>query len=233
MLMKKTLFLIFGLLPFVLSCVKDPETHQLLIENRFATLYADQTIDSVVFYTFDSWSAASATDWLTIDGPSEGKIQYNNSRRYRCRAGLIVSPNTTGETRDGYVYVNSYDYSSTFVRVQYGYLNISRPVCTVDSYLDEGQTVPKKVHHTLTVNAQTDEDSLCFVVQNFWSLAFEGETPEWVTFDKTGGQRGKNSVKLSFSENTDATKTREAKLRLTSGQVSNIITIQQKPTVEE
>ena len=70
MLMKKTLFLICGLLPFVLSCVKDPETHQLLIENRFATLYADQTIDSVVFYTFDSWSVASATDWLTIDGPS-------------------------------------------------------------------------------------------------------------------------------------------------------------------
>ena len=231
--MKKTLFLICGLLPFVLSCVKDPETHQLLIENRFATLYADQTIDSVVFYTFDSWSAASATDWLAIDGPSEGKIQYNNSRRYRCRAGLIVSPNTTGVTRDGYVYVNSYDYSSTFVRVQYGYLNISRPLCTVEEFMDEAQTVPKKVHHTLTVNAQTDEDSLCFVVQNYWSLAFEGETPEWVTFEKTQGERGKNSVKLSFSENTDATKTREAKLRLTSGVVSNIITIQQKPAVEE
>ena len=230
--MKKTLFLICGLLPFVLSCVKDPETHQLLIENSFTTLYADQTIDSVVFYTFDSWSAASATDWLAIDGPSEGKIQYNNSRRYRCRAGLIVSPNTKEVTRVGNVHVKSY-YSSDFMRVQYGYLNISRPVCTVDSFLVEAPTVPKKVHHTLTVNAQTDEDSLCFVVQNYWSLAFEGETPEWVTFDKTGGQRGRNSVKLSFSENTDATKTREAKLRLTSGQVSNLITIQQKPMVEE
>ena len=65
------------------------------------------------------------------------------------------------------------------------------------------------------------------------SVAFEGETPEWVTLEKTSGERGKNSVKLSFSENTDVTKTREAKLRLTSGVVSNIITIQQKPAVEE
>lgn len=230
--MKKTLFLICGLLPFVLSCVKDPETHQLLIENSFTTLYADQTVDSLVFYTFDSWSVVSAADWLTIDGPSEGKIQYNNSRRYRCRAGLIVSPNTTEVTRVGKVHVNSY-YPSTFVRVQYGYLNISRPVCTVDSFLVEAPTVPKKVHHTLTVNAQTDEDSLCFAVQNYWSLAFEGETPGWLTLEKTQGERGKNSVKLSFSENTDATKTREAKLRLTSGVVSNIITIQQKSAVEK
>ena len=231
--MKKTLFLIFGLLPFVLSCVKDPETHQLLLENSFTTLYADQTIDSVVFYTFDSWSVVSAADWLTIDGPSEGKIQYNNSRRYRCRAGLVVSPNTTEVTRVGKVHVNSYKYPGNFVRLQYGYLNISRPLCTVEEFMDEAQTVPKKVHHTLTVNAQTDEDSLCFVVQNYWSLAFEGETPEWLTLEKTQGERGKNSVKLSFSENTDATKTREAKLRLTSGQVSNLITIQQKPAVEE
>lgn len=231
--MKKTLLLVCGLLPLVLSCVKDPETHQLLVENRFTTLYADQTIDSLVFYTFDSWSVASATGWLTIDGPSEGEIQYNNSRRYRCRAGVKVTPNTTGETRDGYVYVNSYEYTSTFVRLQYGYLNISRPVCTVEEYMDEGQTEPKKVHHTLIVNAQTDEDSLCFTVQNNWSLAFEGETPEWLTLEKTSGERGKNSVKLSFSENTDVTKTREAKLRLTSGVVSNIITIQQKPAVEE
>lgn len=231
--MKKTLLLVCGLLPLVLSCVKDPETHQLLVENRFTTLYADQTIDSLVFYTFDSWSVASATDWLTIDGPSEGKIQYNNSRRYRCRAGLVVSPNTTGVTRVGNVHVNSYEYPGIFVRLQYGYLNISRPLCTVDSYLDEGQTVPKEVRHVLTVDSQSDEDSLCFIVQNNWSLAFDGEMPEWVTLEKTSGERGRNSVKLFFSENADATEPREAKLRLTSGVVSNIITIQQKPAVEE
>lgn len=231
--MKKSLLLVCSLLAFVTSCVKEPETHQLILEKHFSTLYADHTIDSLVFYTFDSWDVTPLNEWIAIEGSSVGKIQYNSGRRYRCVVGLMVTPNTTGKTRDGYVRVSSYDYVSNAIYLQNGWLNITRPAYKVESYFDEGKTVPESVSFTLTVDAQTEKDNLTFEVQNGWSLAFEGTAPDWVTLEKTFGDKGKNTVDLVFTPNSDVDNAREAKLRLTSGAVSNVITIQQRPTKKD
>ena len=61
----KTLLLACSLLPLAYSCSGDPDTHELIpVEQRFI-LYADQTVDSLRFYTFDSWTATRISTFPT------------------------------------------------------------------------------------------------------------------------------------------------------------------------
>ena len=133
----KTLLLVCSLLPFLASCVSDPETHQLVPVEQPIILYADQTVDSLSFYTFDSWTVTPQADWITIDGPSHQDITYDYTKCYLCKAYLKVQPNTTGKTRTGMVLVQSYEYSYTSPFVQLGLLNVSHPLPTVDTWLND------------------------------------------------------------------------------------------------
>ena len=226
----KTLLLTCSLLPFFASCVSDPETHQLSpIEQPFI-LYADQTVDSLGFYTFDSWTVTSQNDWITVEGDSHGDIKYDYTKRYLCTVYVSLKPNTTGQTRVGTVLVKSYDYSYSSPFVQLGLLNVSHPFYTVDSYLDEQSRIPEKAHYELIDSAHWTSDSICFTVQNSWELVFADETPaDWISLDRTTDLQGKHKVNLTLMENTDTENGREATLRLTSGAVSNLITVRQLP----
>lgn len=226
----KTLLLVCSLLPFVASCVKDPETHQLVpVETPFV-MYADQTLDSLRFYTFDSWTVTPQVDWIAVDGDSHMNITYNNSTRYFCQIMLKVKPNPTGRTRTGTVLVQSYNYSYSSPFVQLGLLNVSHPAYYVDSYLDGQSIIPEVAHYELIDSAHWTNDSICFSVENNWTLKFADETaPDWLTLDKTTDLPGSHRVYLTLSPNTDTENAREAKLRLTSGEVSNLINVRQLP----
>ena len=122
-----------GLLPLLASCIGDPETHALIPVEESIMLYADQTVDSLRFYTFDSWTVTPQEDWITVDGDSHADITYDYMKRYLCRVILNVKPNTTGKTRSGLVLVKSHDYSYSSPLVQLGLLNITHPAYTPDS----------------------------------------------------------------------------------------------------
>lgn len=230
--MKKTKILLIAcsLLPLLSSCVKDPERHQLIpIESPFI-LYADQTIDSLRFYTFDSWSVTPQDDWITIESDSHAKINYDYNKRYLCKVVVSFKPNTTGRTRYSSVLVQSYDYSYSAPFVQLGLLDVSRPAYTVDSWVNEQSKIPEVAHYALTDSAHWTSDSICFTVRNRWYLDFAGENePDWLSLEKTTDLPGNHKVKLTLSENTDTENGREATLRLTSGAVSNFITVRQLP----
>ena len=232
--MKNTrlLLLACSMLTLFYSCVSDPERHQLSPVEKSFILYADQTMDSLLFYTFDSWTATRQPncDWMTFETDSFANVKYDYSKRYFCRVIVSFKPNTTGKTRYSSVLVESYDYSYASPFVQLGLLNVSRPAYTVDSWLDEQSRIPEVAHYTLTDSANWPTDSICFTVENSWRLLPVGETlPDWLTLDKNRDSRGKHTVHLALAENTDTENGREATLRLISGEVTNLITVHQLP----
>lgn len=230
----KTLLLVCSLIPFFASCVDDPETHELSPVEQPFILYADQTIDSLLFYTYDSWTVVPQDSWITIDGDSHLDVKYDYTKRYLCRVFLKVQPNTTGETRSGTVLVQSYDYSYSAPFVQLGMLHISHPSYTTDAWFDDYGIIPKTTHFELVDSANWTEDSICFKVENNWDLEFIDDIkPEWINIDRSTALPGKYKVTLTLDPNTDKEKGREAKLKLTSGEVSNEIVVRQLPAKKE
>ncbi|MCR5851381.1 MAG: hypothetical protein K6G92_11860 [Bacteroidaceae bacterium] len=235
-MMEKTrlLLLTCSLLTLLYSCNNDPERHQLSPIEKGFILYADQTADSLLFYTFDSWKVESQADWITIESDSHMDIKYDFNKRYLCKVFVSFTPNTTGKTRYSSVLVESYDYSYASPFVQLGLLNVSRPYFTADSWLDEQSGIPDVAHYELIDSANWTSDSICFTVENNWMLVPDSEPgPDWLSLDKTSASKGKNTVHLTLTENTDTENAREAKLRLLSGTVSNLITVRQLPARKE
>ena len=229
----KSLLLACSLLSLLASCVNDPERHALTPVGSSIILYADQTVDSLRFYTYDSWTVTPAVDWISVDGDSHLDISYDYSKCYLGRVFLAVEPNTTGKTRYGNVLVQSYDYSYSAPFVQLGMLKVTHPAYTVDSYLDEQSGIPEIAHFELVDSAHWTEDSICFKVENNWDLVFEGEQPDWLTLDKQTDLKGKYRVNLTLVPNTDTENGRETTLRLKSGEVSNEIVVRQLPAKKE
>ena len=223
-----------SLLCLLASCMKEHEVHQLSPIEQSLVLFADETTDSVTFYTFDSWTATPQDDWIFIDGDSHIDFKYDYTKRYLCRVTLAVKPNTTGKTRVGSVLVESYEYSFTAPLIQLGLLNVSHPEYTVDDWLDEKNRVPNIAHYELTDSAHWTSDSICFYVQKGWEIKFEGGTePDWLKLDSKDGNRGRNCVYLTLTPNTDKENGRKATLSLISSGVTNKITVVQLPAKEQ
>lgn len=227
----KSLLLVCSLLPFFTSCDNEPENHELSPVEKSIILYADQTLDSLRFYTYDSWTVTPKADWISIEGKSQMDLKYIYWAPYLCRVFVTVEPNTTGQTRTGTVLVQSYEYAYSSPVVQLGLLKVSHPGYIVDCWLDEQSYIPDVAHYELTVNANSTSDYISFTVQNNWSLTSADDTPaDWIAFDgRTSGLPGEGRVNLILEKNTDAKEERTATLRLTSGEVSNLITIRQLP----
>ena len=229
----KTLLLACSLLPFLASCDSEPERHELTPVVDSFILYADETLDSLRFFTYDSWTVTPQVDWISVEGNTHLDIVYDNSMRYLCRVFLNVKPNTTGRTRVGTVLVQSYDYPCSFPFYQLGLLKVSHPGFTPDTFLDEQSGIPDVAHYELVDSAHWTSDSICFTVHNNWDLIFADEAPEWLTLDKVDGVPGKYRVNLTLVPNEDTESGREAKLRLVSGEVSNEIIVRQLPAKTE
>lgn len=229
---KNSFLLACCLLPFLTSCNEETERHGLTPDVSSIILYADETRDSVCFYTFDSWTVTPQADWITVSGPSHLDIVHDNSIRYLCKVFLDVMPNTTGKTRTGTVLVQSHDYSYSAPFVQFGLLKVSHPLYTVDTYLDQQSGIPDVAHYELVDSAHWTSDSVCFTVQNNWDLVFVDDTPDWLTLSETTGLPGKSRVYLTLAQNTD-TEERKARLKLISDEVSNEILVRQLPAKKE
>lgn len=230
----KSLLLVCSLLPFIAACINDPERHELRPVGSSIILYADHTIDSLRFYTYDRWTVTPQDNWISVDGDSHVDLNYDYSISYLCRVFLKIQPNTTGKTRCGTVLVQSYKYSYSSPFVQLGILKVTHPAYTVDSYLDEQSGIPDVAHFVLVDSAHWTNDSICFTVQNNWDLVLEGDPkPEWISYDKMTDLKGKYRVNLTLDPNTDTENERVAKLKLTCNGVSNEIVVRQLPAKKE
>lgn len=217
------------------SCNKSEiENHELVIDypyNYLSFLFADQTEDSLVFRTFDSYVASPfKADWITITAGASYDVSYDPYNVYYFKSLLAFDQNTTGRTRYGYVQLDSYDKNVLAAYVQFGFLDINHPAPT---YHPEISAVPDSASFALQVAADALTDSICFTVSQPWTLRFDdGADQSWVTLGRTSGQPGHNNIALSLNRNTEGTEPRTTSLVLKSGQVENIIEIRQLPALQ-
>ena len=227
--MKKIFYLCSVLLgsAWMASCGEN-DTHQLCVvyPDGVSTLFADDTRDSIAFYTFDSWKATPMAPWISMKGAGSGNIVHDNMKRYYVSTELTMERNTTGHSRLGTVMVNSYEYAASGIYLQLGTLNITHPQYTIKRYV-QGTYLPDSVAYAISDSSFVTADSICFDVRQPWTLSFKnGEQPQWVALSASKGYAGKNQVDLTFEENSDTT-ARIATLLLQSGNICNEIDIRQ------
>lgn len=216
------------------SCNNDTDQHQLAVMYPgVSLLYADNTTDSLVFLTFDSWSMHSNASWLTPRGKTSATVNHDASKRYQFIVYFDVEANTTGKSRWGNVEVFSYEYSASAYYLQLGCHNVMHPAGTPVTYINDNRNLPETIRFEATDSANVTLDSLCFSVQADWTLSFaEGEDATWLTPEKTAGTPGENIVRVSMTENT-SDKERQTTLTLKSSGVSTDISFKQLPKKEE
>lgn len=187
-------------------------------------LYADDTQDSVVFQTMDSWTMQSDNDWTTFrDGArSCGKaLVHYNDVIYDFTEEVNFQPNTTGKRRRSVINVISYEYICSAYFEQRPIFNFSHP--------DPFEIwEPKDYKLELQDKASDVEDSICFTVKKPWQIeVIPSETPtDWITISPTSGDPGKGKAVLTLTPNTSGAD-RTVQLKMTSSGVENVITLTQ------
>lgn len=233
--MKTFRFICISILAALLgqSCVSEPQNHHLsILYPNGKIYYADHEEDSVVFLTFDSWKVRSMqSDWLTITTNDSYNFNYSNDVFYRFSVLTKLKPNTTNHTRLGELMVTSYEYTTSALYPQVGFLNITRPAHKVERMHD--LLIPDSVSFTLTDSADVQFDSICFNVSGNWKLDFaEDADRSWLMLDATEGVAGKKCVVLNLQPNV-ATEPRETRLVLTCKGVENEIVVRQQAAKKE
>lgn len=202
--MKKFRFALFlGLVAVAFAaCNKDTYQHGTgLIRPQagsYALVFADQTLDSVCFYTYDSYAVTTDASYVTVDSKLGAmKVVNNYWNCWEFHVPLTFTPNTTGETREAIIKVNSYGEDDWNATLNAGFLqlpthNIVHPAPDYGKY----ETYPKKVTFELKDSADVALDSLKFYAFDAWTLSQEGES--FVHMDKSSGSKGTNVVKLTL-----------------------------------
>lgn len=211
------------------SCNFSSEQHQLYIyyPNGVKAIAADQTQDSLRFFTYDSWKLSTTDNWISIVGDASHEIK-NPAALCDVKYDIQLQPNTSKTARLGYVQVRSYyENPASAIYYQTGWLDIIKPTFKGISFYDEDtKQIPKEVSFTLADSCQVVSDSLWFSVYNNWTLEYVGEQVAWVKMDRNQGKAGENKVYLTFEPN-EATEDRQTVVRLTSGPCSTDMTIKQ------
>ncbi len=225
--MKKLLYCVAIALAFT-ACDKGLERHSITILNPASGLnshYADATLDSVYFYTFDSYESSCDQNWLTLD-PVKKKANLPNTYydMYVVSIPVTFAPNTTESVRTAYVKVHNYgqdwDQTVTVGFVQLGWLNVLRPQ---PDYVYNDSHVIDKANFLLTDSAEQQLDSIAFSVEKAWTLA----ASDFVTPQVTQGEGGDHIVRLNLTPNTTGQE-RTATLLLQSSGVTTPIKVTQK-----
>lgn len=232
--MRKTLFLVPMALAMltVASCSKESYRHQVavLYPTGPSILFADQTSDSVVFVTYDSYKVASfnSSDWLKVlnskSYPSEATLQNPYYMGYRLRVNLEIAPNKTEVPRLGQVNVRSYssfdDWAETANAYYYqvNWHDVRRPV-PIYGYDDNGSVISATFEVKDSFNQVTD--SICFVAYDKWTLTASEDS--YVKLGKTSGDEGYQVVYVSMEEN-DKSDTLYSTLTLQSANLDGVKT---------
>lgn len=238
----KGFFYTFIILFALNSCIKDDGNHLLQMEYPvpYKVLYADQTTDSIVFSTFDSYNINLHNNWVSLVGSDTIDFDYNSTKLYSFIHHLNFETNTTGHTRSTVVGVKSYSYQTGARFYQVGYLNIRKPLPQETGFVYSN--IPDSVRFELADSANVSLDSIVFKVQDFWNLSVvRPDTVDWLsiegsTNDSKEGTGGLlRSVRLNMSLNKSMEHDRKATIVLSSGNptVSTSITIRQFKATKE
>lgn len=231
--MKKTVFLLSISCLGLLSCSMDePFRHTINIAypSALSVVYADQTSDSILFDTFDSYEVTSQTDWVKVldtkDYPSHASINNSYYNMWRVRVNLQIEPNTTQKVRNGYVAARSYgkkwDETGHGYYKQLGWHNVLHPSPV---YTYDKNNVVEACYFLSKDSAMQLIDTLRFEAYEKWTL--EQDDGGFVHAAQTFGEVGINTLILSLQPNNTKTERNcSMKLMSSSGVVTTIKFVQ-------
>lgn len=203
------------------SCETDPAEihHTQVLPEGIKELYADQTRDSLIVLSYDSWTMEKQGDapWLTF---SPTKFDMPTGYMGTVRVDLNVEPNLTGKNRSAMLLVHGWSDVSCSVS-QCHWLNIAIPVPRLEG---EGLESRTAVFADTTYTAAQTAIILSF--HNYADGATLTCDAPWVGGIEPSYAAGDHSLTLPLAENTTQTD-RTAHFVLTSAGVSTPITIKQ------
>lgn len=246
---KNLLFCALASLAMLASCNHDSYRHgvNVVYPSAMSLVFGDQTSDSILFTTFDSFQATSYdSDWIEVlsssDYPSSGKIPNNYYNYYLVRVNLKMQPNTGTKSRNGYVAVRS--YSDDWEATAHGYYkqlpchNVVRPYgIPVYQKIDgnPNDSTISTYRYEITDSARQVVDTLRFEAYDGWTL----ELPEdgFVKSAKTSGNKGYQVLLVDLEQNpSEQSRTTTVQLKSNNGVTTPITFIQKgikKPANKE
>lgn len=237
--MKKLFYAVLAVFVLLLnSCDKDNSFHSFGIiypsVYQPAVLYADQTIDSLVFTTTDNFqvSVPEAT-WITVpDSMKSGNIPNSYRMLIYVPVYLTFETNPSGKVRTGNVIVRSFDNDewderATATYYQYSWLNIISPEPTYGALKDG---IPEEVSFKTTVNAEQQTAMIEFQAYGDWKLS-DGDFLH-VEKGLQEGRAGRFELPIQIDANVTST-SRTGVIVLTSNGISTPIEYTQEAPKSE
>jgi len=225
--MKKTSFLFAAAALALASCGDGDGNEMHYIEMLYpsshaAVVMADQTSDSLVFASTDSWWLTSSADWCTFDPEYKHVENPYQGSWLSCKMFLTFTPNTTGQTRYAILSIDGGESRNGATYAQVPYLGITRPQRLVSSDLMTDSL------YTLTLAAEAERDSVCFRTYSTWTLKTTAAEP-WLTLSTAEGRADKHIVYLTMTANTTTAERRDTLVLVSNGVADSIPVVQQAP----
>lgn len=183
-------------------------------------LYADQTMDTTLIYSLDSWQATKEGDWFSIT-PESFEVKPGVSIFNKMT--FTTTPNTTGKGRTGLVTIHAYHTISQSL-YQTPWLNITYPFAQYTKGEDHTFATRKATFRMALLSSATASQLRFTTYAENASLTSDAE---WVTPEKTIFLAPNSyEVKLTIQPNKSKD-ARSAQLTLTSAGISTPITVEQ------
>ena len=183
-------------------------------------LYADQTMDTTLIYSLDSWQATKEGDWFSIT-PESFEVRPGVSIFNKMT--FTTTPNTTGKGRTGLVTIHAYHTISQAL-YQTSWLNITYPFAQYTEGEDHTFATRKATFRLSLLSSATASQLRFTTYAENASLTSDAE---WVTPEKTIFLAPNSyEVKLTIQPNKSKAP-RSAQLTLTSAGISTPITVEQ------
>lgn len=194
------------------ACNKESYRHQTEVvypSYSQGYIFADQTEDSIVFVTFDSYRYyaydTNPDNFISIDeNRAQKKIVNSYSNYYVFSLPVYFKPNTSDKCRRGYVLVNSKseidDWNETVGAEYYqvNWHNIQKPA-PYYTY-DEKNAVVESCLYQMTDSAYQVADTLKFTAYDAWEIA--SANADIVKPLTVSGRRGNQLIPCEVVPNT-------------------------------
>ena len=183
-------------------------------------LYADQTMDTTLIYSLDSWQATKEGDWFSIT-PESFEVRPGVS--IFTKMTFTTTPNTTGKGRTGLDTIHAYHTISQSL-YQTPWLNITYPFAQYTKGEDHTFATRKATFRMALLSSATSSQVRFTTYAENATLT---SNAEWVTPEKTIFIAPNSyEVKLTIQPNKSKNP-RTAQLTLTSAGISTPITVEQ------